>query len=181
MSYFGNALSELLTRKKMRAVRLAELSGVGQPTISRYISGEQTFVSLEDLEAIAGAISDEPMEQAELVRAHLLDECQGPGAQLIDVSVSGHVLREVVTPYQVKLPEDLEQCMAIIREHVIKDKNVREIVEGLGNLLRYGDCRTAEEGFVPPSSSKTGAAHPVMTVTPKPWKAPSAPKTRHSK
>lgn len=145
MSYFGNALAELLNRKNMKAVRLAELTGVGQPTISRYINGDQTWVGPEDLDMLASGISENPAEQAELIRAHLLDECHGPGSQLIEISVSGQPVREQQTSYRVKLPKELEEALATIREYVIKDKNVRDVVEGLGNLLRTGDVRTFQE------------------------------------
>jgi transcriptional regulator with XRE-family HTH domain len=145
MSYFGNALQALLTRKNMRGVRLAELSGVSQPAISRYIRGDQSFVAHEDLEAITGAISNNPADRAELIRAHLLDECHGPGSELIDIAISGVPTKEAASRHNVKLPEHLEHALAAIREHLEKDKNLREIIEGLGNLLTRGDCRTNEE------------------------------------
>lgn len=155
MSYFGTTLSELLKRKNMKAVKLAELSGVAQATISRYINFEQLFVDPKDLRSMASAISNDPAEQAELIRAHLMDERgEGPGADLVDVTV-GHELRERPAPYLVKLADELEDTFAVIREHVIKNKDVRDIVQGLGNLLSTGDVRTLEESPAVSSSPKT--------------------------
>src|SRR5438270_11252194 len=118
MSYFGLALKELLDRKNMKAVRLAELSGVGQPKISRYIRGDQAWVHQEDLDAIARTVTVEPSERAELVRARLMDECKGPGAELIRIEIADSLsLKETPPPYyQVKLPKDLERAFLILRE-----------------------------------------------------------------
>lgn len=139
MSYFGTTLKELLQRKGMKAVRLAELSNVSQPTVSRYIRGDQTWVSPDDLVALAEAISNDPKEQAELIRAHLLDECKGPGSQLIDIRIDNEPGAGRPMPSQAfPLPEDLEQCFTVLRQWVIKDRNVREVVEGLGALLTSG-------------------------------------------
>lgn len=165
MSYFGTCLDEMIKRKRMKAVDLAKQSGVGESLISRYRSGEQVWVSPEDLEKLSKALTTEPEEQAEILRAHLLDECHGPGSELITISYSGHRLQELPTPYQtVRLPDELERHMATIREFVIKDRNVREIVEGLGNLLRIGDCGTDSElgKRVNSPAKKEGTAESVL-------------------
>lgn len=136
----------------MRAVQLAELSGIAQSTVSRLVSGEQPWVSPEDLATISKTLTDNSSEQAELLRAHLLDECTGPAAKLIEISYSGHQLRELPVAYQVNLPDELERHMATIREYVIKDKNVREIIEGLGELLRNSEGQPLREVSSHPTS-----------------------------
>lgn len=147
MSYFGTALKEMLDRKSMKANRLATLSGVGQPTISRFISGEQDWVSRDDLHAIAESISDDPKDQAELIRARLKDECHGPGSELLRIEIVGEAEARgpARTQYQFRLPADLEAHFATLREWVIKDANIRDVIEGLGNLLANGDCSTSQD------------------------------------
>jgi transcriptional regulator with XRE-family HTH domain len=137
MSYFGTALKDLLQRKNMKAVRLAELSGVSQPMISRYIAGEDRRVSPEDVAALAESISDNPTEQAEIFRGHLMDECAGSGLKLLDIQIRGRAdtLAEPAPAYQVPLPGDLQQHLDTIRQWLIHDRDVREIIEGLGKLL----------------------------------------------
>jgi transcriptional regulator with XRE-family HTH domain len=158
MSYFGNALQELLNRKKMKAVRLAELSRVGQPTISRLINGDQLSPSPEDFENIARALTSEPEEQAELLRAHLLDERRGPGSELINITVVGFEARESAVQYDVKLPEPLERAFIALRAKVVLDKDWRDTIEGLGNLAEKGDCRTAAELLHEDEASSTADA-----------------------
>lgn len=127
----------------MTAAKLSELSGVGQPMISRYRQGDQKWISPEDLANISRAISDDPQDRAGLIKAHLLDECHGPGSDLIEIGIRGAAeLRDIPgTPAQVRLHKEAEQNFAAIREAYVKEKNVREIIDGLGNLLRTGDCR----------------------------------------
>jgi transcriptional regulator with XRE-family HTH domain len=142
MSYFGTALKQMLDRKKMKAVKLAKLSRVDQPKISRYIRGDQTWVAQDDFTAIAKAITNEPDEQAELVLARLLDERVGPGSDLVRIDIpSGKSRRKRPIAYRIKLPENLEADLELVREWISKDRNVRELIEGLGNLLRSGHCR----------------------------------------
>lgn len=140
MSYFGNTLKELLDRKGMKAVRLAELAGISQPTVSRYINGDQVWVSEEDVTRLAVAISDDPKEQAELIRGRLLDVKVGPGSELVRVEVVGSSSGK--TPSQecvLRLPDDLEAALLIICENAIRDADVRDVVLGLANLLE-GDA-----------------------------------------
>ena len=181
MSYFGNALRNLLKRKNMKARHLSQTSGVPQSTVSRLINGEQPAPSPEDLEKLSRTLSSEAREQAELVAAHLQDECFGPGSELVEITIGDSPVRERGVRHQPRLPEHLEESLAVLRECVAKDKDVRDVVEGLGNLLRFGDVRTKEEGFVPPSSSKIGVAPPGMKVTQRAEKFPSGSGTRSRK
>lgn len=166
MSYFGNALTELLQRKKMTAVRLSELSGVGEPMISRYRNGDQKWISPEDLAALARHASDDPRDRAGLIKAHLLDECTGPGAELLEISVRGvQELRDVART-TIPLPAEAEANFAALREWYIKDARVREIVDNLGELLRETitdatatDTRVSEVA-VPANKTKKGKSAP---------------------
>lgn len=136
MSYFGTCLDELMKRKRLTGADLARLSGVGQPMISRYKTGEQQWVDPADLGRLAKAISSDPAEQAELVRARLLDECHGPGSELVRIEIATKARQdEPPSHHQVKLPPELENAINTIREWVMKDTRVREIIEGLGGLL----------------------------------------------
>jgi len=126
----------------MSSVQLSKKSGVSEPTISKYRSGDQVWVSADDLTALATGISDDPRDRAGLIKAHLLDECNGPGAELIEIGIRGqHEISEASPAQKIRLPKEAEENFTAIREWYIKDSNVREIVDGLGNLLRTGDCR----------------------------------------
>lgn len=127
----------------MTAAKLSELSGVGEPMISRYRKGDQKWVSPDDLASLAKAISDDPRDRAGLIKAHLLDECTGPSSELIEIGIRGvGELRDVPgNAAGIRLRKEAEENFAAIREWYIRDQNVREIVDGLGNFLRTGDCR----------------------------------------
>lgn len=89
MSYFAHKLNELLTEEGKSQSDLARLTGLSQAHISRLLSDDQRSVSAEDLAAIALNISDKLSRRAELIRAHLLDECVGSGSELIDILIRG--------------------------------------------------------------------------------------------
>jgi transcriptional regulator with XRE-family HTH domain len=115
MSYFGEMLSRLLAESGMNQAELARASKVQNSQISRWRSGKLKDVSAEHLAALATAISEEPQKQAELIRAHLLDRCVGPGSQLIDISIGGNTLREKGPEYRtkrVRLSPELDQALA---------------------------------------------------------------------
>lgn len=143
MSYFGETLRSLMGKNSsMKAVQLAVQSGVSQPTLSRYLSGFSTPTDPEDIARLARAVSSDPMQQAELVRAHLLDECKGPGSEKIQILIVDAPPR----PAQIlALNAQLEEDLLVIREWLFKDANVCEVIQGLANLLRKGDCRVESE------------------------------------
>lgn len=139
MSYFGTQLDELLKRNKMRAVELARLSGVAESMISHFRSGEHTFVSTEALAALSQHISSDPQERALLVKAHLLDECQGPGSELVRVEIGDSQAKEAKVAYRaIPLPPDADAHMEIVRAWIMRDANVRAIVKDLAELLGSG-------------------------------------------
>lgn len=148
MSYFGTALKALLDQKGMKAVRLAEISGVSQPTISRYIRGDQGWVAPDDLAKICGAITNKPVEQAELLRARLLDELHGPGSGLVRVEIVGETFHDRLQrlhPQTVQLPKDLEEALNVIRESIIHDPDVEDVIRGLGRLLAKPHCEETDK------------------------------------
>lgn len=149
MSYFGTCLDEQIKAKRMKAVDLANTSKVPESTISRLRNETQPWVSPDDLGRIATAISDDPRVQAQLLRAYLLDQVRGPGSELVEVRISGEQAAGKLA-YKVKLSGELEEDFEVIREWIIKDQDVREIIQRLANLLRSGDCRIKGQ----PESSK---------------------------
>lgn len=162
MSHFGTHLKTLMERKQISGAKLARLSGVDDSKISRYLSGDQKWVSPDHMEKIVKAISNDPQDQAELLRAHLYDECTGLGSELIEIRITGREqsAREIAAPYRTPIPLEAEQDFATLREWYIKDKNVREIIEGTANLLRSGDVRTHEELR---TREKKSASYPTHT------------------
>lgn len=141
MSHLASELETLLKEKGMRATDLARASGLTQASVSRIRSGGQIWVKASDLEKIAAAIDKSPMIHARLLRAHLLDECSGPGKELIEIELTGRRRRSIheeAPPYGIKLPPKEEQAMRIISEHVTQDPELRKIILSLASLYAKG-------------------------------------------
>lgn len=139
MSYFGAKLAELLERRNLRAAEVCRASGIKEAMLSRWVNDTQNFVSLEDMAALCTAISDEPKEQAELIRAHLLDECKGPGHKLIDIRIlnpgTGRALHTDTPIYRVPLSPKLQRAFDVLMEEAVADADVRDTVLGIAAIL----------------------------------------------
>lgn len=140
MSHFASALNELLEEKSLTQAALHKRSGIPQPQISRWINAEQTrrgFVSDEDFERLC-KVFIKPIDQANLMRARLLDILSGPdieGSKLIDIQISG-VAREDSPPYHTKLPPKLDKDVQTIIEQLPTNRLVRDMVASLAAHLR---------------------------------------------
>lgn len=140
MSFLATALTDLMARRGMKNVELANKTGIDPATITRWKNGEQVSITDEDLVKVAEALSDEPREQAEVVAARMKDVCLGPGSQLIELHISGSPeMRNSAGPYIVPLPPKVERAFEILREAVTKDKATRDTLIGLANILSKGD------------------------------------------
>jgi len=138
MSNFGAKLAELLARNKMRAAELARITNLNDSLVSKWINGQQVFVSNSDLAKITGAISALPKEQAELIKAHLMDEMSGPGSEMIEIRIKGQVSlaqKESATPYVTPLPLKIQRALEILGREAVTDADVRGILISMAHLV----------------------------------------------
>lgn len=140
MSNLSATLKSLLERNEMTPAQLARASDVSEPKLSRWVNDTQTYISDEDLEALATHISDKPRERAELIVARLKDNLTGPGSEFVDISIAGRALREDPAVHLAKLPVVLQEAIPLFVANW-KDDDVRNMIVGLKNLLQRGDCR----------------------------------------
>lgn len=186
MSYFGAKLEELLERNKLTAAELSRASGLKDGLISRWITGSQDFVSHEALEAITAVISKKPAEQAELIKAHLLDECVGQGASLIEINILGHAgqVKEASTPYSVVPSLRIQRALEIMARESVTDADVRNLILSTGDLLARFNSNAADPAsavilaaaadvHADATSAEPSPAHPPKPVT---YRRTSAPK-----
>lgn len=92
MSYFGNALKNLLQRVGVSSGAIQLDTGIAKASISRWLNGKQTFIKSSDLAKINAAIKQATLQdKAELIAAHLQDELTeaGEGAELIQITLRG--------------------------------------------------------------------------------------------
>jgi transcriptional regulator with XRE-family HTH domain len=137
MSNFGAKLAELLERKRLSQAELARVAGISEALISKWMNGQQTFVSAEDLGKICGYISRNPKEQAELVKAHLYDEMGAPGSELITITIKGQIsyLKESAPSYRSALPLNIKRALDILGREAVTDADVRAVILGLAKTV----------------------------------------------
>ena len=95
MSHLSVKLKEILAdnmkagKPPKTASELSRASGIPNSNLSRILLGAQKLISREDFTQLVAAISKDARVQAEIVEAHMLDSCFGPGSDLIKVSIIG--------------------------------------------------------------------------------------------
>lgn len=138
MSNFATALDKLMAKKELNQAQLADLSGIPQAQISRFINKPNQYISDEHFERLS-KVFNKPIEQATLIHARLLDSMSSmkvPGAKLVEIEVRGEsIAKEDTTPYQPKLPPKLDKDIQTIVEH-IDERLVREMISSLATHLR---------------------------------------------
>lgn len=113
---------------------------MSEPKFSRWLNGRQVYVSPEDMALLSVNIAHTDKEKADLIIAHLKDECQGPGAELVEISFKTdfpYILQDTSAMYGAThppLPPKLERAFAVLREN-ITDPDVRDILLSLADLL----------------------------------------------
>lgn len=100
MSAMGNYLADLIARRKSdrpgyNAAALADELGILPSMITRYLQGERC--KLATFERISRAINGEDAEQAELLRAFLLDQRAGPARDLVEIHTKDSTARVAET------------------------------------------------------------------------------------
>lgn len=151
MSHFGAKLAELLERGSMRASELSRVTGINDGLISKWINGQQKFVSNDDLAKLANGISFNTKDRAELIRAHLLDEIAGPGSELVEIRIRGQSqeeLKEDRVLYKAgALPLKLLRAFELLAREAVADADVRAVILGLANMLEpeVNSARAREE------------------------------------
>lgn len=122
----------------MTAAELSRVTGIDQATISRWKNGAQLSIPSDDLHIVAKAITGDPAEQARLTLAHMLDICQGPGADQIDIQIRKTGLRESVAkkyePGWPPMTPKFERALRVLATYADQTE-VRDIVQSLADIL----------------------------------------------
>lgn len=121
MGYQASVIKSLLERKNMRANQLATLAGVPDSQITRLGKGDNKLKP-ENFRKIVLSISDKQVEQAELIRARLLDELAEvdlEAGDLISVDIVGAPanLRERGIRYGSAISGDVRLAIETLLRH----------------------------------------------------------------
>jgi len=135
MSNFGAKLVEIMERRDLTAAEISRNCGVSQPLISKWVNGQQSFVSADDLRQISNYITNQPSERAELVRAHVLDEIMVPGGELLSITILGKpTIKHEEHAYWAALPLKLQRALEVLGKEAVGDVDVRAVLLSLANL-----------------------------------------------
>jgi DNA-binding Xre family transcriptional regulator len=137
MSNFGAKLAEMLERRKMSQTELARTANLSDALISKWMTGQQSFVSQQYLANICLSISPNPSERAEIIRAHLLDEMTGPGSEMIDISIKGRIssVKTADQSGRSALPLRMQRMLEILGRESLTNADLRGILHGLAEML----------------------------------------------
>jgi transcriptional regulator with XRE-family HTH domain len=131
MSYFAEELQRQMLGKNLKQSELAEISGISQAQVSKWLRGEQISVSEDQMSALSAAIGDDAVQHAELLRAHLLDEQKGLGSQLIRIEIdSPHVLS---APKKARTKG--EKAMEFLATERHQNRDLNELLIDLARVL----------------------------------------------
>ncbi len=127
MSYFGDKLKTLMELNSVNGMDIQRATGINCSQVSRWHSGEQVMVSAEDMSHLCKAVARNKHERAELIAAHLRDECFGPGADLVQISIIGADIEKASPPRQTKD----ERMFAFLRKVCIEKPLVKKVLLNL--------------------------------------------------
>lgn len=87
MSHLADEISRQMQAGNLTGLLLSERSGISASQLYKWLNSEQISIGEDQLRALAPALSDDSADHAALVRAHLLDECFGPGSELVRIEI----------------------------------------------------------------------------------------------
>jgi transcriptional regulator with XRE-family HTH domain len=96
MSHFGTTLKALIESNQLAASDVAKQAEIDPSLISRWMSGTRSTPSLDNLSKVAAIVGKTRRERAEIIASHLRDRCDGPGSELIRISVDGKAPKQLI-------------------------------------------------------------------------------------
>jgi len=137
MSYLSIALQRRIERLQMNQSDLARQSGISRSYISRLFSGGSHELSDENFIAILKVFAADPQAQAELIAARCTDARVGPGSELVEISVKGHVPNRSEKQKEfpdVELSHETERAFAWLRSQCPVNPDLEKHLIGYAKL-----------------------------------------------
>lgn len=137
VSYFSDALTDLLAARPMAKTAFAAEIGMEASKFSRYATGVYR-PDREILRQICTGCNDDS-EISTLLIAHLRDELPEPYRHLIHIvsTVGNDRIREesVQAWREIPLPAEIAADVQAIAQEAVKDQRVRELLSGLADVV----------------------------------------------
>lgn len=131
----AHEIEALKADRGLNQTQLASASAIDSATLSRVRAGVRQM-TFEDVALLRAAFNGVGVWPARLLRARLLDECYGPGAERIAITLDGKsnpaALRETSPVYS---SPKLEKAMRKIHAHVGSDSKLRDVILFLADHL----------------------------------------------
>ena len=87
MSYLSEELKRQISHINASVDGISDKSGISRGQIYKWLNADQISISAEQIDALATALSKEPMDHARLLVAHLQDEKFGSAARLVRIEL----------------------------------------------------------------------------------------------
>ncbi|TXH09647.1 MAG: XRE family transcriptional regulator [Hyphomicrobiaceae bacterium] len=171
MSYFAHQLEALKTQRNLTALEISKRTGVAIATLSRVKKGERN-ITFDDLHLLCRAF---PAESPVLLRARLLDECDVPGGEKLEIifrdpQEKHHLMADAPPPYQIPLPPALDEAMGFIVSELGHDPKLRNTMLWIGERIKISRAaRSADKDVA--EAVRLDAANLSDTPPPRPKRA----------
>lgn len=127
----AHEIESLKAERGINQTELAAAANIDSATLSRVRAGVRQM-TFEDVALLRRAFNNVGLWPARLLRARLLDECHGPGADQITITLSSPtshaVMQESAPDYFGGLPPKVEKAMLKIAAHVPGDPKLRDMI-----------------------------------------------------
>lgn len=138
MSYFSIALTRVAERTHVRQADIVRTTGIPRSQISRIFNGDQKYITGTDLSALLSCFRD-PRDRAEIIAARCRDVCTGPGAELVEIKVTGPAAASAKSAKQsefphVELSHETEKAFAWLRSQCPFNPDLEKHLVGYARL-----------------------------------------------
>lgn len=134
MSYFSTALKRIAERNALKQADLVRESGLTRSHVSRLFTGDQKLVYDSDFAAILRVFKHDPRDQAELIAARCMDVRNGPGAELVEITVKDRAERREGRLEDVELSHETESAFAWLRSQCPVNPDLERHLVGYARL-----------------------------------------------
>lgn len=140
MSHLGQTIKRLRSENRLTQKIIAKKTGLPQSQLSRWESGEISFISPKDLDLLAGALGRTRRQRAEVIAAHLFDECSGSGSELIDILIRGQeqdAQHETAPVYRTRLAPETQAVLDYFAEIIPKNRDAENALVAFAKTLGF--------------------------------------------
>jgi transcriptional regulator with XRE-family HTH domain len=134
----AHEIEALKADRGMNQTELAAAAGIDSATLSRVRAGVRPM-TFEDVALLRRAFNNVGLWAARLLAARLRDECHGPGAKQVSITVDGatapSIMHDESPDYFGGLPPKVEKAMLKISAHCGSDPKLRDMILFLAEHL----------------------------------------------